>query len=301
MSRTAYKYFLPAALLAAPLLAFSQASPTAQSAKPEKEKVSEREESIILTIDGLTRQQAAVGLKRSRIYQQKLDLEEQVRFVNNSMRELEYKLNRLNVKIRRRSLAWRLTMLRNPLAAPVSKAHDYHRYNWLMKKFALSDNAILIECQMVKKDLFQKTSELNRKNEQLDNFAKEYGKQEQKLEELKIKRQKELERLGALAKTSTLAQKTLKAETSQRLSELKGALPLPVKNAPSYTCDEKVRQKCKSVRINESKDKNAVAVEAGEVVYAGWFRGYGNVVIINHGSGYHSLYAGLTEPQMISG
>jgi septal ring factor EnvC (AmiA/AmiB activator) len=37
------------------------------------------------------------------------------------------------------------------------------------------------------------------------------------------------------------------------------------------------------------------AVYAGKVVYADWFKGYGNLVIINHGEGYHTLYGNLAE------
>lgn len=36
-----------------------------------------------------------------------------------------------------------------------------------------------------------------------------------------------------------------------------------------------------------------IAPEAGQVRYAGAFRGYGHVLIIDHGGGYHSLLAGL--------
>ncbi len=37
------------------------------------------------------------------------------------------------------------------------------------------------------------------------------------------------------------------------------------------------------------------AVYPGKVVYADWFKGYGNLVIINHGEGYHTLYGNLSE------
>lgn len=37
-----------------------------------------------------------------------------------------------------------------------------------------------------------------------------------------------------------------------------------------------------------------VAVAPGKVVFAGWLRGYGNLLIVDHGSGYHSLVAHLS-------
>ena len=37
------------------------------------------------------------------------------------------------------------------------------------------------------------------------------------------------------------------------------------------------------------------AVAAGQVVYAGWLRGYGQMVIIDHGGGYHSVAAHLAS------
>ncbi len=36
------------------------------------------------------------------------------------------------------------------------------------------------------------------------------------------------------------------------------------------------------------------AVFAGRVVYAGWYKGFGNLVIIDHGDRYHTLYAHLS-------
>jgi murein hydrolase activator len=46
----------------------------------------------------------------------------------------------------------------------------------------------------------------------------------------------------------------------------------------------------------EAEDGAAVkAVYAGHVVYAGWFKGYGNLVILDHGHDYFTLYAHVAE------
>ena len=42
-------------------------------------------------------------------------------------------------------------------------------------------------------------------------------------------------------------------------------------------------------------DSYAKAVHGGKVVFAEWFKGYGQMVIINHGDGYHTLYGSLSE------
>jgi murein hydrolase activator len=47
--------------------------------------------------------------------------------------------------------------------------------------------------------------------------------------------------------------------------------------------------------IESNKDAVARAVHAGKVVFAEWFKGYGQLVIVNHGDGYHTLYGSLSE------
>jgi septal ring factor EnvC (AmiA/AmiB activator) len=47
--------------------------------------------------------------------------------------------------------------------------------------------------------------------------------------------------------------------------------------------------------IQTGEDTNAKAVYAGKVVFAEWFKGYGRLMIVNHGDGYHTLYGSLSE------
>lgn len=45
--------------------------------------------------------------------------------------------------------------------------------------------------------------------------------------------------------------------------------------------------------LRAPRGSEVVAVERGKVAYAEWFRGYGNLVILDHGDGYHTLYGHL--------
>ncbi|RJR18576.1 MAG: hypothetical protein C4581_06180 [Nitrospiraceae bacterium] len=49
------------------------------------------------------------------------------------------------------------------------------------------------------------------------------------------------------------------------------------------------------VEIQPLSGEKPKAVAGGRVVYADWFKGYGLLLIIDHGSGYHSLYGNLSE------
>jgi len=49
------------------------------------------------------------------------------------------------------------------------------------------------------------------------------------------------------------------------------------------------------IEIRAVNSEQPRAVAGGNVVYADWFKGYGLLLIINHGNGYHSLYGHLSE------
>ena len=44
-----------------------------------------------------------------------------------------------------------------------------------------------------------------------------------------------------------------------------------------------------------------MAVYGGHVLYTGWFRGYGNLIIVDHGGNYYTLYAHAAEVKVREG
>ncbi len=83
-------------------------------------------------------------------------------------------------------------------------------------------------------------------------------------------------------------------------SALRGSLVWPVngKVAIPYGSQKDPKSNTPVFRngIHIRTDDDSVrAVYGGKVVFADWFKGYGNLVIINHGEGYHTLYGNLAE------
>jgi murein hydrolase activator len=51
----------------------------------------------------------------------------------------------------------------------------------------------------------------------------------------------------------------------------------------------------KGIGIGASPGSAFRVIEAGQVLYADWFKGYGNLLIVDHGASYYSLYAHASE------
>ena len=49
------------------------------------------------------------------------------------------------------------------------------------------------------------------------------------------------------------------------------------------------------IDIEAGQGTGVAAVYAGHVVYTGWFKGYGNLIILDHGNEYYTLYAHVSE------
>ena len=51
----------------------------------------------------------------------------------------------------------------------------------------------------------------------------------------------------------------------------------------------------RGIEIAAPEGKDIVAVAEGSVIYADWFKGYGRLIILDHGGGYFTLYAHASE------
>ena len=83
-------------------------------------------------------------------------------------------------------------------------------------------------------------------------------------------------------------------DSSSAFSRLKGLLRLPVKGELMNRFGsprEEGGPNWKGLFIRAAAGEEVRAVAAGRVVFADWLRGFGNLIILDHGQGYMSLYS----------
>ena len=82
---------------------------------------------------------------------------------------------------------------------------------------------------------------------------------------------------------------------------LRGRLPWPTEGriVTAFGAQVHPRFGTRTIRngidIEAGEGRDVAAVYAGHVIYTGWFKGYGNLVILDHDNEYYTLYAHMAE------
>jgi len=88
---------------------------------------------------------------------------------------------------------------------------------------------------------------------------------------------------------------------------LKGRLPWPTEGriVTGYGAQVHPRFGTRTFRngvdIEAAAGREVTAVHSGHVVYTGWFKGYGNLIIVDHGGEYFTLYAHAANIRVAEG
>ncbi|MCP4933071.1 MAG: peptidoglycan DD-metalloendopeptidase family protein [bacterium] len=92
-------------------------------------------------------------------------------------------------------------------------------------------------------------------------------------------------------------------EPAVEFAKTRGVLPLPVsgKKIQSFGDNNKIGSRSKGMVIETRAKAQVTAPSDGWIVYAGKFRRYGNLLIINAGGGYHILLAGMERIDVVLG
>ena len=96
----------------------------------------------------------------------------------------------------------------------------------------------------------------------------------------------------------TAADQRQAAERANRpFSKAEGDMPFPARGrvVVRFGQSDEQKQLSKGISIETRADAQVIAPFNGQVVFAGPFRGYGLLLIIEHGEGYHTLLAGMAR------
>jgi len=166
---------------------------------------------------------------------------------------------------------------------------------------------------------------LDKKNDELQILKAELQKNEEKIQtkenELSEKKKSKETILSSVRREKAAHQRMLSElrEASRRLRELikessksdtysgtgyprlKGKLPWPAEGRLAIPYGSQKDPQFATpvfrngIHIQTDSDADAKSVYEGKVIFAEWFKGFGQLVIVNHGSGYHTLYGNLSE------
>ncbi len=170
----------------------------------------------------------------------------------------------------------------------------------LMKKKASMRKIIEtkgVETQKLAEDLLSKAKDLR---DLLDKLEKQKEIERQKQEEAKRlaeqKRQQELKKLNKPQMLSSQEHASVKKNVEGgRFVKAKGTLSRPVRGAIATQYGQSLSKgvTSKGLVYKTRPEAQVVSLYDGTVIFSCPFKGYGNIIIVEHGDGYLSLLAGL--------
>jgi septal ring factor EnvC (AmiA/AmiB activator) len=108
-------------------------------------------------------------------------------------------------------------------------------------------------------------------------------------------------REGSRADTPGGKEEALDLRDDGRFERLKGRLPWPALGPLATTFGRQEHPRFHTVTFNRGieiaapEGRDIAAVADGAVIYADWFKGYGQLIILDHGGGYFTLYAHASQ------
>lgn len=175
--------------------------------------------------------------------------------------------------------------------------------------FEERNKKLLAQSSQIKKEQAVISQSFNKKKQDLDLTKRKVAAVRKEINELN-KSAEELNRLlasferkrkAADAKKTAASKTAAKKTAGPKIDVPKNSLPWPVtgkvisKFGKEYRSDLNTWIFRDGIKIAASAGAPVRTVEEGSVIYAGPFRSYGNVVIMDHGKGFFSIYGFLQQ------
>lgn len=197
--------------------------------------------------------------------------------------------------------------------AAKQKIYDFEARN---KKLLAQSSQIEKRQQVITTNFLKKQQDLNltkKKTAQIREELNELNKSARALDDLlaKFERQRKEAAAKQQAKDDAAAKKagtTAKKQSSiAKIDVPRHSLPWPVEGQIISNFGKEYRRDLNTwifrdgIKIAAKAAEPVRSVDAGDVIYAGPFRSYGNVVIVDHGKGFFTIYGFLQTIEAVVG
>ncbi|MCF8045529.1 MAG: peptidoglycan DD-metalloendopeptidase family protein [Desulfarculaceae bacterium] len=291
----------------------------------EQEKIVSFSEKETRIIQGLNEIDASLNKTRVRVS----SLSDQIERIEDKIERIEKKKKGIEERLKqnrnyastRLNAYYRMKMLgRLEITGPPDSLFDFIIKQKNMEKIVESDLEILNRQIRNIKELENLKSELDHSKENKLELEEELTRQVAIKKNQSIKKNailKEIRRKKSLSKAAVaslekaaerlerqmekIRSRHLEQESADKFSRYKGSLSMPAKGEIISKFGTKTSGDYKSftfqsgIDIRVERGEPVRSVFHGKVMFAEWFKGYGNLMIINHGENYYTLYAHLEE------
>jgi septal ring factor EnvC (AmiA/AmiB activator) len=311
-------------VLTTPLYLFAESK---DDPKKEIVSITNKEKQVISELDKLSRTLNGARKKKSMIQKDIRSLDKHISENRLRSKQLSEQINKNETYAHKRIVALYKLHQRGKLnvLASADTLYDVFQRKQALETILQQDNQTLMSLlknqtelgQIRQKLLDQKTQKdaLEKNlNVQIVNITRKQKKRGQMLRRIRnqkaltlaaIESQKnsarELNTTISGFKKENPGNRPYSESAAQAFADLKGLLIMPVKGkivaffGPYTNARFKIVNFRSGINIRAERGEPIHAVYKGKTLYADWFQGYGNMIIIDHGNHYYTLYAHAEE------
>jgi septal ring factor EnvC (AmiA/AmiB activator) len=298
--------------------------------KKRKEKVSaitQEEKTLLNGLNEIDLSLNKARKKKSDIRSELAGLEGQIKETTKTSKDLIKSIETTERYVAGRLVAlYKLSWLgKIQMLASAENIYDFFQRKTAFEKILAYDDKIrndllakkLLLAKLLERLNAQKEQQLSLEKEyqrQIKFMSKERAKRAQLLTVIRSKRTLELAAIESLRQASTALDEAIKSMVIQKkpfpkhekplqkpFTTLKGLLKIPVSGkivsrfGPYKDTRFNLMGFRSGIHIRADRGEPIRAVSFGSVIFSNWFKGYGNMIIIDHGSNYYTLYAHAEE------
>ena len=292
-------------------------------------------EKEVAIIDSLNKADLGLNIARKRVSvlrSELASLETEIQEATNAFNDLRKRIKTSEDYASNRLIAvYKLNMIgKMNILASVESINDFFQRKIIMEQILAHDEKIWEKLvknrdklqRLLDRMNAQKTKKLLLEtdlNKQIDIMSNENEKRSKLLVDIQSKKRLGLAAIEAFKQTAAALDRTIlslgqslgqsfgpasnkvKNISSEVFSSFKGLLKMPVKGKIICFFGRHTNSQSKTVNFKTGIDIKAdrgepiYSVYDGQILYSRWFKGYGNMIIIDHGNHFYTVYAHAEE------